>query len=90
MVEVQSASSFHKLVHSDVITMKTLKEDTQIRRVCVYDMDRGLNLTADYTFNFSEGMCLPRLALPRHTSVIQADATSSSSLRLLRLPEENT
>ena len=48
MVEVQSASSFHKLVHSDVITMKTLKEDTQIRRVCVYDMDRGLNITADY------------------------------------------
>ena len=41
MVEVQSASSFHKRVHSQVITMKTLKEDTQIRRVCVYDMDRG-------------------------------------------------
>ena len=39
MVEVQSASSFHKLVHSQVITMKTLKEDTQIWRVCLYDMD---------------------------------------------------
>ena len=34
---MQSASSFHKLVHSQVITMKTLKEDAQIRRVCVYD-----------------------------------------------------
>ena len=34
MVEVQSASSFHKLVHSQVITMKTLKEDTE------YDIDK--------------------------------------------------
>ena len=48
MVEVQSASSFHKLVYSQVITMNTLQEDTQIRRVCVYDMDRGIHLTADY------------------------------------------
>ena len=38
MIEVQSASSFHKLVHSQVITMKTLKEDAHIRGVCVYDM----------------------------------------------------
>ena len=66
---------FHKLVHSQVITMKTLKEVTHIRRVCVYDMDRGLNLTT--TFNFSEVRCLPRLTLLRYTSVIQADATSS-------------
>ena len=48
MVAVQSASSSHKIVHSQVIAIKTLKEDTQIRRVCVYDMDMGLNLTADY------------------------------------------
>ena len=45
---MQSASSSHKIVHSQVITIKTLNEDTQIRMVCVYDMDRGLNLTADY------------------------------------------
>ena len=50
MVEVQSASNFHKLVHSQVITMKTLKEDAHIRSVCVYDMDWGLNLTADYFY----------------------------------------
>ena len=37
---MQSASSFHKLVYSRVTTMKILKEDTQIRRVCVYDMDK--------------------------------------------------
>ena len=40
MVEVQSASSFHKLVHSQVITRNTSKEDTQIRRVGVYAMDK--------------------------------------------------
>ena len=38
---MQSASSSHKIVHSQVITIKTLNEDTQIRRVCVYDMDIG-------------------------------------------------
>ena len=73
-----------------MITMKTLKEDTQIWRVCVDDMDLGVQPLRQTTFNFSEGRCLPRLTLPRYTSVIQADATSTSSLRLLRLPEENT
>ena len=50
----------------------------------------GVSTLRQTTFNFSEGMCLPRLAVPRYTSVIQADATSSRSLRLLRVPEENT
>ncbi len=75
---------------SQVITMKTLKEDTQIRRVCVDDLDLGVQSLRQTTFKFSEGRCLPLLALPRYTSVIQADATSPSSLRLLRLPEKNT
>ena len=55
--------------------MKTLKEDTQIRRVCVDDMDLGVHPLRQTPFNFSEGRCLPRLALPRYTSVIQADVT---------------
>ncbi len=50
----------------------------------------GVSTLRQTTFNFSEGMCLPRLALPRYTPVIQADATSSRSLRLLRVPGENT
>ena len=70
--------------------MKKLKEDTKIRRVCVDDMDLGVQPLRQTTLNFSEGRRLPRLTLPRYTSVIQADATSPSSLRLLRLPEENT
>ena len=70
--------------------MKTLKEDTQIRRVCADDMDLGVQPLRQTTFTFSEGRCLPRLALPPYTSVIQADATSPRSIRLLRLPEENT
>ncbi len=43
--------------------MKTLKEDTQIRRVCVDDMDLGVQPLRQTTFNFSEGRCLPRLAV---------------------------
>ena len=45
MVEVQSASSFHKLVHSQVITMKTLKEDTDYGGSAF--MSR-IHFTADY------------------------------------------
>ena len=85
MVQVQSASSFRKLVLSQVIKMMTLKEDTQIRRVCVYDMDKPydrLLLISQKGGVSLDWPCLDTL------TVIQADATSSSSLRLLPLCEE--
>ena len=45
---MQSVSSFHRPVHSQLITMKTLKEGTHIRSVCVDDIRQT-------TFKFSEG-----------------------------------
>ena len=63
--------------------MKTLKESTQVRIICVYDIDKLYGRLL--IFSQKVASCLPG-----YTPVIEADATSFSYLRLRRLSEENT